>query len=110
MEQYVSYVYVRCVCVLTHSVVSDSVTPWTVAYHAPLTMEFFKQEYWSGLAFPSPRDLPDLGIETVSLASCISRQILYHCTTWEPYMLDINVLLDMPFMYIFSHSVGGIYI
>ena len=69
MEQYVSFVYVRCVCVLTHSVVSDSVTPWTVAYHAPLTMEFFKQEYWSGLAFPSPRDLPDLGIETVSLAS-----------------------------------------
>ena len=34
---------------------------------APLSMEFSRQEYWSGLSFPSPRDLPDLGIELVSL-------------------------------------------
>ena len=38
-------------------------TPWTVAYQAPLSMEFSRQEYWSGLPFPSPGDLPDLGIE-----------------------------------------------
>ena len=39
------------------------VTPWTVARQAPLSMEFSRQEYWSGLSFPSPGDLPDPGIE-----------------------------------------------
>ena len=38
-------------------------TPWTVAYQAPLSMGFSRQEYWSGLPFPSPGDLPDPGIE-----------------------------------------------
>ena len=39
------------------------VTPWTVAYPAPPSMEFSKQEYWSGLLFPPPGDLPNPGIE-----------------------------------------------
>ena len=38
-------------------------TPWTVAYQAPPSMEFYREEYWSGLPFPSPGDLPDPGIE-----------------------------------------------
>ena len=38
-------------------------TPWTVAYQAPQSMEFSRQEYWSGLPFPSPGDLPNPGIE-----------------------------------------------
>ena len=38
-------------------------TPWTVAHQAPPSMEFSRQEYWSGLPFPSPGDLPDPGIE-----------------------------------------------
>ena len=38
-------------------------TPWTVAYQTPPSMEFSRQEYWSGLPFPSPGDLPDPGIE-----------------------------------------------
>ena len=38
-------------------------TPWTVAYQASLSMGFSRQEYWSGLPFPSPGDLPDPGIE-----------------------------------------------
>ena len=42
---------------------SDSATPWTVAYQAPPSMGFSRQEYWSGLPFPSPGDLPDPGIE-----------------------------------------------
>ena len=42
-------------------------TPWTVAHQAPPTMEFSRQEYWSGLPFPSPGDLPDTGIEPGSL-------------------------------------------
>ena len=44
-------------------------TPQTVACQAPLSMEFFRQEYWSWLPFPSPRNLPDLGMEPKSLAS-----------------------------------------
>ena len=39
------------------------VTPWTVAYQAPQFMEFSRHEYWSGLPFPSPVDLPDPGIK-----------------------------------------------
>ena len=38
-------------------------TPWTVAHQAPLSMGFSRQEYWRGLPFPSPRDLPNPGIE-----------------------------------------------
>ena len=51
------------------SVVSDSATPWTVARQAPQTMGFSRQEYWSGLPFPPPGDLPDPGIEPTSPAS-----------------------------------------
>ena len=45
------------------------VTLWTVAYQAPLSMGFSKQEDWSGLPFPPPGDLPGPGIETVSPTS-----------------------------------------
>ena len=38
-------------------------TPWTTAHQAPLSMEFSRQVYWSGLLFPSPRDLPNPGIK-----------------------------------------------
>ena len=38
-------------------------TPWTVAHQAPPSMEFSRQAYWTGLPFPSPGDLPNLGIE-----------------------------------------------
>ena len=44
------------------------VTPWTVAHQAPLSMGFFRQEYWTGLSFPSPGDLPNPGIEPASPA------------------------------------------
>ena len=44
------------------------VTPWTVAHQAPPSMGFSRQEYWSGFPFPSPGDLPDLGIEPWSPA------------------------------------------
>ena len=45
------------------------VTPWTVACQAPLSMEFSRQGYWSGLPFPPPWDLPDQGTELMSLVS-----------------------------------------
>ena len=44
------------------------VTPWTVAYQAPLSMGFSRQEYWNGLPFRNPGDLPDPGIEARSPA------------------------------------------
>ena len=44
------------------------VTPWTVAYQASPSMGFSRQEYWSGLPFPSPGDLPDPGIQPGSPA------------------------------------------
>ena len=44
------------------------VTPWTVAHQAPPSMGFSRQEYWSGLPFPSPGDLPNSGIEPRSPA------------------------------------------
>ena len=51
------------------SVMSNSyVTPWTVSCQAPLSMGFSRQEYWSGLLFPSPGDLSDPGMEPVSSA------------------------------------------
>ena len=57
--------------------------PWTVNHQAPLSVEFSRQEYWSGLPFPPPGDAPRPGIELTSRVSCIVRQILYHCTTWK---------------------------
>ena len=51
-------------------------TPWTVAHQAPLSMEFSRQEYWSGLPFPSPGDFPNPGIKSRSpalLADSLSR-------------------------------------
>ena len=44
---------------VSHSAVSDSATPGTVAHQGPLSMEFSRQEYWSGEPFPSPGDLPN---------------------------------------------------
>ena len=53
-----------CVCVcVSHSVVFNSAATWTVAHQAPLSMGFSKQEYWSGLPFPPPGDLPNPGIK-----------------------------------------------
>ena len=43
-------------------------TPWTVAHQGPPSMGFSRQEYWNGLPFPSPGDLPDPGIEARSPA------------------------------------------
>ena len=43
--------------------VQTFIAAWTVALQAPLSMEFPRQEYWVGLPFPSPEDLPDPGIE-----------------------------------------------
>ena len=66
------------------SVMSDSfVTSWRVTHQASLSIGFSRQDYWSGLPFPSSGDLPHPGMEPcISWVSCIGRGILYHCA-WE---------------------------
>ena len=62
------YVALFCEWVKSLSRVWLFVTPWTVAHQAPPSVGFSRQEYWSGLPFPSPGDLPDPGIEPRSSA------------------------------------------
>ena len=59
----------RWMCVQSLSHVQLFATPCTVALQAPLSMEFSRQEYWSGLPFPPPGDLPNPGIESASPVS-----------------------------------------
>ena len=54
------------------------VTPWTVTHQAPLSLGFPRQEYWSGLPFPYPGDLPDPGIEPRVLCQQVSSLSLSH--------------------------------
>ena len=57
---------------------------WTIASQAPLSMGFSRQEYWSGLPFPTPRDLPNPGIEPASLmSSALAGGFFTTSATWE---------------------------
>ena len=64
-------------------------TLWTATHQAPLSTGFSRQEYWSGLPFPSPGDIPDKGIKSSSLVSLMS-QLAYGFFTaeppWKPYL------------------------
>ena len=72
-----------CMCQVA-SVVSDSATPWTVAYQAPLSMGFSRQEYWSGLPCTPPGDLLDPGVEPMSLMSpALAGGFFTSSATWE---------------------------
>ena len=51
--------------------------PWTIAPEAPLSMKFPRQEYWSGLSFPPSGDLPNPGIEPMSLDSLASAGVFF---------------------------------
>ena len=69
----------------SHSVVSDSVVFCTVACQAPLSMGFSWQEYWNGLLFPPPRELPDSGIKPESLVSpALQADFFFFFFTTEP--------------------------
>ena len=57
-----------CVCVLVIQSCLTHCDPMTIAHQVPLSMEFSRQEYWSGLSFPTLEDLPDPGIEPGSPA------------------------------------------
>ena len=68
-----------CACVHAQSLsrIQLSATPWIVVCLAPLSMEFSRQEHWSGLPFSSPEDLPDPGIEPASPAGYESNLYIY---------------------------------
>ena len=70
-------------------------TPWTVAHQAPLSREFSRQEYWSGLPFPPPLDHLNPGIEPASVASpALSGGFFTTRATWEDCLLHIHVLIE----------------
>ena len=79
------------VCV-SHSVVSNSsVTSWTVAIEAPLSVRFPRQEYWSALSFPPLGDLPKPGIKPGSLMSpALSGRFFTTRTTWEAHVMLVT--------------------
>ena len=76
-----------------------SATPWTVAYQAPLSMGFSRQEYWSGLSFPSPGNLPDPRIEFGSPAlqtdALLSEPLLFSSSWAEFVFFKIIFCLDI---------------
>ena len=94
---------------VSHSVVSNSVTPWTVAHQSPLPVEFPRQEYWSGQPFPSPGDLPDQGIEPRSPAlqtdPLPSKPPENHVNTGVLISFWINIFVA--FSYILSSRIAG---
>ena len=64
----------------------DSAVLWAVARQAPLSVGFSRQEYWSGLPFPLPGDLPDPGIKPASLKSpALAGGFLTTSATWEAH-------------------------
>ena len=75
----------HCMCMLCH--VPFFATPWTVACQASLSMEVSRQECWSGLPFPAPRDIPHPGIDPVSLASPALAGRFF---TTEPFVSSIT--------------------
>ena len=80
-------ILMSCWVLSSFSPVQLSVILWTVASQAPLSIGFFRQEYWSGLLLPPPRHLPDSGIKPESLVSPVSLELAGRffttSTTWE---------------------------
>ena len=74
------------VCVVSRSVVSYSATPRTVDRQAPLSMEFSRQEYWSGLPFHTPGDLPNPGIKPTSLVPLSSFYFTKKFSLYHPHL------------------------
>ena len=98
MNQPHVYIYIHvCVCARACSIKIGFATQWTIALQAPLPTWFSRQEYWSGLPFPSPGDLPDPGIKLVSPISSTGQWILYHWATWEVHIYKNPLFFGFPF-------------
>ena len=90
-----------CMCGLSHSLVSDPLQPYGLQPTRLLcSQDFFKQEYWSGLPFPLPRNLPDPGIVSISLVPpALQADYFYHC----PHSCDIYPIFPAPFVGCFTN-------
>ena len=85
---------------LSCSVTSDSGTPWTIDHQTPLSMEFSRQEYWSGLPFPSAGDLLNPGIKPMSLESPALQVDSFPLTHWaSPNLVYILTQILSKFLY-----------
>ena len=87
------YVYVLC---SVDSVVYDSVTLWTIAHQAPVSMEFSRQEYWSGLPCTPPGDPLDPGIKSSSSALQVDSLLLSHLGNPKSVMSPVQILSLSP--------------
>ena len=72
--------------------VDSFATPCTVAWQAPLSMRFCRQEYWSGLPFPSPRDLSNPGIEPGLLRW--QTRLFTTSATWEAQDITEEIIMN----------------
>ena len=85
------------VCCMLSSALCDSATLWTVSHQALQSMGFSRQEYWSGLPRPPPGDLPDPGIEPVSVTSlALADEFFTTSATWEALQHYVVWLFTMP--------------
>ena len=87
----------RVHCLIPHAQLISHVqlfaTPWTVTHQPPLSMEFFKQEYWNGLPFPTLGGLPNPGMEPASPASSVLAGGFF--TTEPPLRTVFNPLFNV---------------
>ena len=84
-------------------------TPWTIACHAHLSMEFSRQEYWSGLPFPTPGDLPDQGIEpTFFVSPALAGRFFTTVPPWKPkdllLLFSLSVMSNSLWLHALQHS------
>ena len=87
-----------CVCVRARALshVQLFATPWTLALQASLSMGFSRSEYWSGLPFPTPGDLPDPGLGPASPVSlALAGRFLPLCHLWKIYVCVGGVALSL---------------
>ena len=103
-RKYIGFFFFNsCCAVLSHFIcVQLFVTLWIVAWQAPLSKGFSRHEYWSGLPCPSPGNLPDPGIEPVSLTSRVLAGGFFTVSAiWEALLMDIlhcsHFLLNLHF-------------
>ena len=101
------YVYVGVLSRISHT--WPFASPWTVVCQAPLFTGFPKQEYWSGLPFPSLGDLPNPGIEPVSLISPILSGLFFISAAWKACMYKFIYNINIGTFYIIYNMYSNIY-
>ena len=85
-----SLILVGLSCFIAKSCLILLWSPWTVAHQASVSMGFPKQEYWSGLPFPSSGDVPNIPNRGMNLDLLLGRQIFYYWTTREAVTLTVD--------------------